>query len=688
MPDLPGLHKIGGGNFGHLPIICAGPFNLDQTVNMTKETAPFGTWTSPISPDLVAGQSLRFGSLQSSGDTLYWCEQRPAEAGRTAIVACSPGQRPHDLIASPYSARSRVHEYGGGSFVAFGEEVYFINDRDQAIYWADGEGEAHLVAHDDELRCADFAVDPNPSQRRLVAVAEEHDEDSSELPENMLVEIHLGEPRKGSIDPFIAGRDFYAYPRFSPDGAHMCWIEWDLPWMPWEESRLMLGDVGEDGGIERMQHIAGGDGSAIFQPAWGDDGRLYFVSDETGWGNLYVWDEGTITRVAAMDAEFGRPLWGLGTQAYAVLGSGEVIASYIESGVFKLGSIDTASGTVREIDQPFSSIDDICLSGDGVAVLGTEDFAAPAVVQLTLPQDQPAQPKVLRRSTSAELDRGSISRGRLVEVPLADGGNTYAVYYPPTNAAFEGEPGTAPPLIAGAHGGPTGMADRGLKLKIQYWTSRGFAFVDVDYRGSFGYGTAYRDALNGHWGVRDVEDVIAATRWLVDQGLADGKRLLISGGSAGGYTVQSALTFHDVFAAGASYYGIGDLQKLLDLTHKFESGYIYNLTGTSPGETAEVFGARSPLFHAEQITSPVIFFQGIEDEVVPPGQSREMVDALKRQGIPVAYLEFEGEGHGFRQADTIVAALNAEYAFYAKVLGMTPREKLPELTIHNGETLS
>ena len=328
------------------------------------------------------------------------------------------------------------------------------------------------------------------------------------------------------------------------------------------------------------------------------------------------------------------------------------------------------------------------VSGDGVAVLGTEDFAAPAVVRLTVPQDQPAQPQVLRRGTSAELDRGSISRGRFVEVPVAGGGKTYAVYYPPTNAAFEGEPGTAPPLIAGAHGGPTGMADRGLKLKIQYWTSRGFAFVDVDYRGSFGYGTGYRDALNGHWGVRDVEDVIAATCWLVDEGLADGDRLLISGGSAGGYTVQSALTFHDVFAAGASYYGIGDLQKLLDLTHKFESGYIYNLTGTSPGETAEVFGARSPLFHAERITSPVIFFQGIEDKVVPPGQSREMVGALKRQGIPVAYLEFEGEGHGFRQADTIVAALNAEYAFYAKVLGMTPREELPVLTIYNEETLS
>jgi dienelactone hydrolase len=441
----------------------------------------------------------------------------------------------------------------------------------------------------------------------------------------------------------------------------MCWIEWDLPWMPWEESRLMLGTVGEDGGIERMEHIAGGDGASIFQPQWGEDGRLYFVSDETGWGNLYVWQGGTISRVLAMQAEFGRPLWGLATQAYAVAGTGRLIASYFEQGLCRLAEIDVAPGNLHQLEQPFSSIDDICRTDDGVAVL--------------------------RRAMSSEIEPGTVSRGQFIRVPLASGGETYAVYYPPTNAAFCGEPDTAPPLVAAAHGGPTGRADRGLKLKIQYWTSRGFAFVDVDYRGSAGYGTAYRDALNGHWGVRDVEDVIAATDWLVDQGLADGGRRVISGGSAGGYTVLSALTFHDTFAAGASYYGVGDLQKLLDLTHKFESGYIYNLTGTSPGDTEQVFQARSPLHHAAQISSPVIFFQGTEDKVVPPGQSREMVDALKRQGIPVAYLEFEGEGHGFRQAETIVAALSGEYAFFATVLGLEPREELPDLVIHNREKL-
>ncbi len=652
---------------------------------MTKQTAPFGTWTSAVSADLVAGQSLRFGLLQYSGGVLYWSEQRPAEAGRAAIVACPDGGEPRDVIAAPFSARSRVHEYGGGSFIASDGEVYFVNDHDQAIYRANGDAAPELVAQDSDLRCADFDMDPR--RRRLVAVAEDHDDNSDEQPENMLVEIPLDGPNAGAVEPFVAGRDFYAYPRFSPDGRHMCWIEWDLPWMPWEDSRLMLGTVGEDGGIERMEHIAGGDGCSIFQPQWGGDGRLYFVSDESGWGSLYAWNEGTIGRVLAMDAEFGRPLWGLATKAYTTSGTNRLVASYIEKGAFRLGEIDAASGTLKELDQPFSAIDDICSTGDGVAVLGAGDVTAPSVARLSFADGAASASEVLRRAMDTEIEPGSVSRGRFIEVPLTQGGMTYAVYYPPTNSAFTGMPGTAPPLIAAAHGGPTGMADRGLKLKIQYWTSRGFAFVDVDYRGSAGYGTAYRDALNGHWGLRDVEDVIASTRWLVDEGLADGERLLISGGSAGGFTVLSALTFHDTFAAGASYYGIGDLQKLLDLTHKFESGYIYNLTGTSPGQTEEVFRARSPLFHAERISSPVIFFQGIEDKVVPPGQSREMVDALKRQGIPVAYLEFEGEGHGFRQADTIIAALNGEYAFYAQVLGLEPQEELPDLVIHNREKL-
>lgn len=650
---------------------------------MTRTIAAYGTWTSPVSAEMVAGQSLRFAQLQFADGTLYWAEQRPAEEGRTAIVAWSEGEGVRDVMAAPFSARSRVHEYGGGAYLARGDEVFFVNEKDQAVYRVKGAGAPEKIAHEPRVRCADFAGDP--LRPRLVAVAE-CQRDGMAQPENLLVSIGLEGPRKGRIETLASGRDFYAGPRFSPDGDRLCWIEWDLPWMPWERSRVMVADVGTDGQIGAALPVGGGGEGSVFQAEWDAQGRLLFVCDEDGWGNLREWDGGASKILHPMAAEFGRPLWNLGTTSYAVDAAGDLVASYIEEGGFKLAGIERASGAWRPIDTPFRQVDDICASAGGVAFVATRDDAAPEIVRLPLDGASPGTPQVLRRSSSSKIEAGTVSAGRQIAVPVSDG-IVHALYYPPANAAFAGPDGAAPPLIAAAHGGPTGMADRGLKLKIQYWTSRGFAFVDVDYRGSFGYGRAYRDALNGHWGVRDVEDVIAAARWLVDQGLADGERLLISGGSAGGFTVLSALTFHDVFAAGASYYGIGDLQKLLDLTHKFESGYLYNLTGTEPGRTDEVFKARSPLFHADRISSPVIFFQGTEDKVVPPGQSREMVAALKRQGIPVAYLEYEGEGHGFRQSKTLVSALASEYAFYARVLGLAPGERLPDIEIHNMEAL-
>lgn len=655
-------------------------------VGIVKKTAAYGTWTSPITAQLVAGQSLRLDQLQTVGDTVCWSELRPAEGARNVVVMQAPGEEPVDAFPAPYSARSRVHEYGGGAYLACEGEIFFINDRDQAVYRAGAGGEVEKIASQPDMRCADMARDP--SRSRLLAVGEEHDPDGVEPPENMLVEIALDGDGRGSIEPFISGRDFYASPRFSHDGSRLCWVEWSLPWMPWEDSRLMVGAVGDDGGIYKMEHVAGGDGTSVFQPEWGADGRLYFVCDRTSWGNLYVWDGEAVSPVVTVDAEFGRPAWGLRSSSYAISGDGGLVAAYIDRGVFRLGAVDPDLEGIRVLNHDFGQIDAISATGDGVAVLATGDVAAPSVLRIRPGEEGVADSVLLRSATAAELDPLFIAKGELVHVPLESSGEVHAIYYPPASGAFAGEPGTAPPLIAAAHGGPTGMADRGLKLKIQYWTSRGFAFVDVDYRGSAGYGTAYRDALNGKWGLLDVEDVIAATGWLVDQGLADGERLLISGGSAGGFTVLCALTFHDVFAAGASYYGIGDLQKLLDLTHKFESGYIYNLTGTAPGKTRDVFHERSPLFHADRISSPVIFFQGIEDKVVPPGQSREMVKALKQRNVPVACMEFEGEGHGFRQAGTIAASLESEYAFYAQVLGLQPMEDLPDIDIHNREYLT
>ena len=652
---------------------------------MTRQTAPYGTWASPISARMVAGQSLRFDSVQRAGDAVYWSEMRPAEGGRAVVVARHDDGTVRDVTPERHSVRSRVHEYGGGAYLASDDGVFYVNDKDQAVYRIGGDGDAHVVMAVPGMRAADFTLDRN--HRRLIAVGERHEGDHDPSPENLLIGISLDDDADGPVSRLVEGSDFYAFPRLSPDGSKLCWIEWDLPGMPWEASRLMVAELSANGEPGPAQHVAGGNGHHVFQPQWGEDGRLHFVWDETGWGNLYVWDGSGVEALAPREAEFGRPLWGLRTTSYAVRPDGSVVSSFIDNGAFQLAVITPGAREPRRLDVPFRQIDGICAGPGDVTAIVTEDTRPPAVAGVPISPDGAGAPAILRESMTASLDADAISSGRHIAVPLEEGGVVHALYYPPANADFEGEAGTAPPLITAAHGGPTGMADRGLKLKIQYWTSRGFAFLDVDYRGSAGYGTAYRDALNGHWGLRDVDDVVAAAQWLVAEGLADGERLMISGGSAGGFTVLCALTFHDVFAAGASYYGVGDLQKLLDLTHKFESGYLYKLTGTSPGNTEEIFRARSPLFHAERITRPVIFFQGVEDKVVPPGQSRDMVETLKRQGIPVAYLEFEGEGHGFRAADTLVAALESEYAFYCRVLGLVPQADLPDVRIFNEQEL-
>ncbi|MGI9413150.1 MAG: prolyl oligopeptidase family serine peptidase, partial [Hyphomicrobiales bacterium] len=551
---------------------------------MTRQTAPFGTWASPITAGMVAGQSLRFDSVQWVGDTIYWSEMRPAEGGRAVVVACDAAGDIRDVTPDAHSVRSRIHEYGGGAYLACEGGVFYVNDKDQGVYRVDGAGAFDKIAVAPGFRAADFAYDRD--RRRLIAVGERHAGDHDAMPENLLVRIGLGGE---AVEPLVQGADFYAYPRISPCGTRLCWIEWDLPGMPWEASRLMVADLDGDGAPGSASHLAGGDGHHVFQPHWGEDGRLYFVWDKTGWGNLYAWDGAEVQALAPLEAEFGRPLWGLRTTSYAVQPDGTVVTVYIEDGLFRLARLAPGESALRPLDVPFRQIDGICAGPEGIAAIITEDARPPSVVRLPVDPNGSGAPEMLRESMTASLGADAVSAGRHIAVPLDGGGVVHALYYPPASAEFEGEAGTAPPLVASAHGGPTGMADRGLKLKIQYWTSRGFAFVDVDYRGSAGYGTAYRDALNGHWGVRDVDDVVTAARWLVDQGLADGERMMISGGSAGGFTVLCALTFHDVFAAGASYYGIGDLQKLLDLTHKFESGYLYNLTGTSPGATQEVF---------------------------------------------------------------------------------------------------
>jgi len=648
---------------------------------MVRKTAPFGAWSSPVSPAHVAGKALRFGKLAARANTLLWSESRPAENGRTVIVERGSDGKLRDLTPEAMSARSRVHEYGGGEFAAIEDGFVFVNGEDQDLYFTAAGGATRRLTQAADMRFADPCGDP--VRRRIIAVGERHREGA--MPENLIAAIAL----EGAAKPeaLIEGADFYAYPTVSPDGTQLTWIEWDLPHMPWEDARLCIAGFGSQGAITDRRVIAGGKGTSVFQPQWREDGALLFVWNPGDFGNLHLFDGHTVSNLCPMDAEFARPLWGLGASAFAPLPDGRIAAAFIEDGEACLGLIAGSGGPVARIDTGYRQIDGVVATAHGVAALATHDTLTPAVIEIDL--RDPARPAIARHRDSGDVSEleGAISRGRHVSFPGFGGRTVHALYYPPQNARYAGPHGTLPPAIVSAHGGPTGMADRGFKPKIQYWTSRGFAFLDVDYTGSFGYGRTYREALNGRWGEADVEDVAAGARWLASEGLADPDRLLISGSSAGGYTVLQALCLHDLFAAGAAYYGISDVARLAALTHKFESGYTYTLFGAAPDKAVAVFNARSPLAHAETISSPVIFFQGLDDAVVPPEQSRAMADSLLARKVPVAYLEFEGEGHGFRRAETVERAIQAEQAFYARVLGLEPADDLPMVEISNAERL-
>jgi dipeptidyl aminopeptidase/acylaminoacyl peptidase len=647
--------------------------------NLDKKINPYGAWPSPVTAELVAGQSLRFGLARAHGGDIYWTEGRPAEAGRSAIMRRRADGTTEELLPPPFSARSAVHEYGGGEFLVTDSGVYFTNASDQDVYCIAVDGEISRLTHQKGWRFADFCLDRAFS--RLIAVGEYHDGDHDPKPENALVAIKLAGAHLGRVSRLISGADFYANPTLSPDGKSLAWLEWDLPAMPWDDARLLLCELASGGIVGAAVHVAGGDGSAVFQPEWAMDGTLYFVWDKTGWGQLYRWQGASAQQIFHVEAECGLPLWGLGTRSYALISAKTAFITCFDKGEGRAAIADLESGALSWLETGLANVHGPVAVGDKITALATAHDRAPFIGLI----DRSGRVETVRESASLPFSSDEISTGRVISVDR-DGGTVWAVYYPPRNASFDGPGGDAPPMIVSAHGGPTGMADRGLKLKIQYWTSRGFAYLDVDYAGSWGYGRAYMESLNGKWGLADVNDVAIAAQAMVAQGLADEHKLFISGGSAGGYTVLCALAFSDDFRAGASYYGIGDLTKLLEFTHKFESGYIYALTGTSEGKIEPVFSERSPLAHASGISVPVIFFQGAKDFVVPPDQSRDMAASLRQRGVPVAYLEFPNESHGFRASEVISRCLEAEYGFYARIMEL-PAGKLAALEIDNEEAL-
>ncbi len=639
----------------------------------SPERAPYGTWAAPIGAEQLVAESVGLGQIVLDGEDVYWSELRPAEGGRTTILRARAGSTPEEVLSAPYSARNRVHEYGGGAIAVDRGTVWFCNDADQRIYVQEPGAVPRPVTSPGAARYADLLVDR--ARARLVAVREDHS--AAGEPVNELVAIGFD----GTVEVLASGADFYAAPRLSPDGRRLAWLSWNHPNMPWDGTELWLGELDEIGHPHAARAVAGGADEAVFQPEFAPDGTLCFVSDRTGWWNLYRWG-GQPSRaipIFPLEAEFGLPMWQFGMSTYGFSARRRVVAAFLVDGIAKLAEIDLLTGTMRTLPVPFVDISGLRVARGRAVFVGASLREAAAVVEVALANGTIT---VLQRATGLRLEGSDVSVAQPIEFPTSGGRTAHAFFYPPSNRVFRGPDGERPPLIVRSHGGPTGQTSCAFNLRTQYWTARGFAVAEVNYGGSTGYGRDYRRRLDGKWGVVDVEDCVNAARCLAGQGLVDGARMAITGGSAGGFTTLSALTFHDVFRAGASHYGIGDLAALARDTHKFESRYLDRLVGRWPEDEA-IYRARSPIHHAERLSCPVIFFQGTDDKVVPPNQTEAMAAALRAKGVPVACLLFEGEGHGFRKADNIRRALEAELYFYGRVFGFAPADDIAPVEIDN-----
>ena len=641
-----------------------------------KRIAPYGSWKSPLTATAIASESFGLAQVAIDGDDLYWTETRPWEGGRSVIVRHSTDGQTSDVTPAGFNVRNRVHEYGGGTFTVHDGVVYFTNDSDQRVY-AHRPGEAPIPLTPDEAqRYADLEVDRR--HNRILCVSEDHSEPDTE-PTNTVVGIDIA---SGEIMTIAQGRDFYSSPRVSSNGDRICWLAWDHPNMPWDETELWVADVDADGKPGKAQLVAGDSGESIGEPQWSPDGTLYFVSDRTGWWNLYRWDGGdSSTNVCPMEAEFTGPQWQFGAAHYGFAGADDLVCSYTQDGFWRVGRLDPRSGHMETFDLPFTDLARGALKvGIGWAAFISGSPTQPkSVVKLDL---KTGAHTVVVESSSLDVAASYFSVPEEIEFPTEGGETAHAFYYPPTNPDFEAPADERPPMIVISHGGPTGATSATLDLETQFWTSRGFAVLDVNYGGSTGYGTEYRRRLNGRWGIVDIDDCVNGAKYAVSSGRADGDRLIVRGSSAGGYTTLACLAFRDVFKAGASYYGIGDLETLARDTHKFESRYLDSLIGQYPAER-DIYVQRSPIHYVDDITCPVILFQGLEDEIVPPSQAETMVEAVRNKGVPVAYVGFEGEQHGFRKAESIEAALHSELYFYSQVFGFQLAEPVDAIPIHN-----
>jgi dipeptidyl aminopeptidase/acylaminoacyl peptidase len=640
-------------------------------------TAPYGSWESPITIGMLSEAGVPLREVSVDGATLYWIESRAVENGRQAIVRLDAGGVISDVVPPGFNARSRVHEYGGGSYAVHEGVVIASSFEDQRVYRIADEA-ATPITPEPKLPAGDRYADFVLSGDRVICVRERHHTDRE--PTNTLVTF----PIDGSDKPRVIakGHDFYSTPRVSPDGAVLAWLSWDHPNMPWDGTELWCAALADDGTVSEPELIAGGPDESIFQPEWSPSGVLHFVSDRTGWWNLFRYRDGRAEALHLMEAEFGMPQWGFAMRRYGFVLDGGIVAIYREGGLDRVGLFD--GEILKLLHTAFDVFGySVATCGDDLYVTAGSATEPSAVVRIDVATEAV---KVIKRSLEVDVDPGVISHPEPIDFETGDGHVAHAFYYPPRNLGYVGSEGEKPPLLVISHGGPTAVTTAELDLSIQFWTSRGLAVVDVNYRGSSGYGRAYRNALRGLWGVADLDDCVSAALHLAREGYVDGERLAIRGGSAGGYTTLCALAFSEVFAAGASYFGIGDLAALVADTHKFESRYEERLVGPYP-EAADVYEARSPLHHVDGFSCPVILFQGLDDRVVPPNQAEEIVAALDVKGIPYAYVAFPGEGHGFRKAENIERARAAELYFYSRVFDFEPADDLEPVEIAHEDAL-
>ena len=640
----------------------------------TSQKAPYGSWPSPLTAARVTAGALRLDQIQLDRNDVYWLEGRASEGGRNVIVKWTP-EGVVDLTPTGFNVRSRVHEYGGAAYTVHHGAVYFTNFSDQRVYRQE-PGQAPVAMTEAGPMWADYRVDA--ARHRLIGVREDPPSPGG-FGEAGSVNVIAAIPDRVLVE----GADFYSDPIVSPDGKFLAWLQWNHPNMPWDGTELWVAAFNASGLIGVREKIAGGPSESVFQPEWAPDGALYFISDRTGWWNLYRWSGKDVEAIHPMTAEFGKPQWTFSMVTYAFLSGTRAAATYTQNGRWKLAIIDvyTKQFTPIEMDvQPLESIRVRATDGADkntraaesadIYFVGGSATEPPAIMRLVYPPKggHHRQVEILRSSTSDPIPREWISTAEAITFKVKDR-DVHGFYYPPRNPDVTAPANERPPLLVITHGGPTGATTDVLDPKIQFWTSRGFAVLDVDYSGSTGYGRPYRNRLKGQWGIVDVEDAVGGAQAMVAMGKADPQRLIIRGGSAGGYTTLAALTFHDTFKAGASYYGISDLEVLQQDTHKFEARYNDTLIGPWPA-AKDIYKARSPIHFTDRLSCPIILFQGLEDKVVPPNQSEMMADAARKKGLKVKYVTFEGEQHGFRKAENMIRSLEEELAFYQDVFAM------------------